>query len=143
MASPDLRDALTQAITNSETPWFNLIRADTWDSGEIYRRLRVARVLDTAAGEQRFGLVWSETITRLQGGWDGHDGLSVRDVRRRLYADLTGEDAGLRSLAAEVLGSMNEIGLLMAARDSGGNGAEEARNRLRTLNNEGGDDEEG
>lgn len=143
VASPDLRDALTQAITNSETPWFNLIRADTWDSGEIYRRLRVARVLDTAAGEQRFGLVWSETITRLQGGWDGHDGLSVRDVRRRLYADLTGEDAGLRSLAAEVLGSMNEIGLLMAARDSGGNGAEEARNRLRTLNNEGGDDEEG
>lgn len=141
VASADLRDALQQAITNSETPWFNLIRSDTWDSGEVYRRLRVARVLDTAEGDRRFGLIWSETITRLQGGWDGHLGLTVGDVRRRLYADLTGEDADLRALAVEALGSMNELGLLMAARDAGGNGAEEARDKLRHINREGASDE--
>lgn len=141
VASSDLRDAMTQAITNSETPWFNLIRTDTWESGEVYRRLRVARVLDTAEGDRRFGLVWSETITRLQGGWDGHLGMTIGEVRRRVYADLTGDDAAMRALAVEVLGSMNELGLLMAARDAGGNGAEEARNKLRAMS-EGGDEEE-
>jgi HEAT repeat protein len=131
---PDLRDALQQGLVHAETDWFNLIRTDTWDSGEVHRRLRVARILNDLPGEARFGLPWTETMTRLTGGYDGHNGLSSAEIRRRLYADLTGEDAAVRDLAADVLGSMNEMGLLMAARDAGGNGADEARAKLNEIN---------
>lgn len=130
----DLRDALQQGLVHAETDWFNLIRTDTWDSGEVHRRLRVARVLNDLPGEARFGLPWTETMTRLQGGYDGHNGLTTAEIRRRIYADLTGDDPAVRELAADVLGSMNEMGLLMAARDAGGNGADEARAKLNEIN---------
>lgn len=130
----DLRDSLQQGLVHAETDWFNLIRTDTWDSGEVHRRLRVARILNGLEGEARFGLPWTETMTRLTGGYDGHLGLSSNDIRRRLYADLTGTDPDVRVLAADALGAMNELGLLMAARDANGVGADEARAKLREIN---------
>lgn len=130
----DLRDALQQGLVHAETDWFNLIRTDTWDSGEVHRRLRVARILNGLEGDQRFGLPWTETMTRLQGGYGGHNGLRTAEIRRRLYADLTGDDAEVRVLAADVLGAMSEMGLLMAARDAGGPGADEARAKLMEIN---------
>jgi len=133
----DLRDALQQALVHAETDWFHLIRTDTWDSGEVHRRLRVARILNELEGDARFGLPWTETMTRLAGGFDGHLGLSPSQIRQRIYGDLTGEDAEVRQLAAEVLGAMNELGLLMAARDAGGNGADEARAKLMEINRAG------
>ena len=60
-------------------------------------------------------------------------GLSGVEIRQHLLAHLTGTDAEHRVLVAHVLGSMNELGLLMAARDAGGNGAEEARAVLMEL----------
>jgi bilin biosynthesis protein len=130
----DLRDSLQQGLVHAETDWFNLIRTDTWDSGEVHRRLRVARILNDLPGDARFGLPWTETMTRLAGGYDGHLGLSTTEVRRRIYADLTGSDPDVRDLAADVLGAMNELGLLMAARDANGPGADEAREKLREIN---------
>jgi len=133
-SDPDLKDALQQGLVHAETDWFNLIRTDTWDSGEVHRRLRVARILNGLEGEQRFGLPWTETMTRLQGGYGGHLGLRTAEIRSRLYADLTGDDADVRALAADVLGAMTEMGLLMAARDAGGAGATEARAKLMEIN---------
>ncbi len=133
-SDPDLRDALQQGLVHAETDWFNLIRTDTWDSGEVHRRLRVARILNGLEGDNRFGLPWTETMTRLQGGYGGHNGLRSAAIRTRLYGDLTGEDPEVRALAADVLGAMNEMGLLMAARDAGGPGADEARRKLMEIN---------
>jgi HEAT repeat protein len=133
-SDPDLKDALQQGLVHSETDWFNLIRTDTWDSGEVHRRLRVARILNALEGEERFGLPWTETMTRLQGGYGGHNGLRTAAIRNRLYADLTGDDPEVRALAADVLGAMSEMGLLMAARDAGGPGADEARAKLMEIN---------
>ena len=136
---PDLKDALQQGLVHAETDWFNLIRSDTWDSGEVHRRLRVARILNALEGEQRFGLPWTETMTRLQGGYGGHLGLRTAEIRNRLYADLTGDDPEVRALAADVLGAMSEMGLLMAARDAGGAGADEARAKLMEINRSSGE----
>jgi HEAT repeat protein len=136
----DLRDALQQSLVHAETDWFHLIRTDTWDSGEVHRRLRVARILNEIEGDARFGLPWTETMTRLAGGYDGYMGLSTAQIRQRIYADLTGDDPAVRELAADVLGAMNELGLLMAARDAGGAGADEARDKLREINRSGDSD---
>ncbi|HEY8431876.1 MAG TPA: hypothetical protein VIL20_26045, partial [Sandaracinaceae bacterium] len=86
-------------------------------------------------GDNRHGYVWNHMIERLRAGWDGHDGTTPRQIRDRLWNALRGEDAGRRALAARVLASMDERGLLMAARDQGGPGSEEARAELRRLNN--------
>lgn len=140
----DLRQILQDALMNTTNDWFNLITSDLWDSGQVMRRIRVARILN----EGGQGFAWVPLMSRLRSGWDGTHGLSGRDVRNRFYQMLTGDDADQRRLAASLLGSMQETGLLMAARDAGGSGAEEARSVLVELNRPqsessgGGDDEE-
>lgn len=126
----DLRDALQTDLMNETNDWFNLLTSDLWDSGQVMRRIRVAQILN----EGGQGFAWLPLIARLRGGWDGVHGLSARDVRNRLYQMLRSDQAGQRRLAAQLLGAMSETGLLMAARDAGGNGAEEARNQLMQIN---------
>lgn len=129
-ASEDLRLALQDDLMNESNDWFNLLTTELWDSGQVLRRIRVSHVLNDAG----YGFAWLPLLARLRSGWTGIHGLSARDVRNRFFQMLTGESAADRRLAAEILGGMAETGLLMAARDAGGNGAEEARAELRRIN---------
>ena len=80
--------------------------------------------------DNRQGYAWQTYTARLESGWQGVHGLSTTEIRARLLHELEGPDADRRVLVAHVLGQMHELGLLMAARDSGGVGAEEARAML-------------
>lgn len=137
----DLRMAIQEMLMNQTNDWFNLVTTGLWDSGQVYRRLRVAEILNHGEGDNRHGYAWTTFVARLQAGWGGHDGLSTNQIRRRLYADLTGSDASLRPLIVRVLAATGDLGLLMAARDSNGPGAEEARNTLMELNRPQSDEE--
>lgn len=126
----DLRQALQDDLMNETNDWFNLITTDLWESGQVMRRIRVARILN----EGGQGFAWLPLMARLRAGWDGVHGMSARDIRGRFFEMLRGESATDRRLAADLLGAMSESGLLMAARDGGGNGAEEARDVLMQMN---------
>ncbi len=130
----DLQQALLYSIRDDESNAFNLFTQSAFDSGEVWRRLSVAHILNEGEGDNRHGYVWTNTIERLRAGWDGHDGMTPRDIRQQLWNALRGDDAERRVLVAHVLAQMDERGLLMAARDQGGTGSEEARDELRRLN---------
>lgn len=126
----DLRDVLQSSLMNETNDWFNLITQPLWDSGEVARRLRVAQILK----DNDMSFAWMPLIARLRTGWDGPNGLSAREIRMRFAEQLRGDDAALRVQAAQLLGAMGETGLLMAARDEGGAGSDEARAVLREMN---------
>ncbi len=130
----ELRDTLSFALRDDQSNAFNLVTGRSFESGAIWRRLSVARILNEGEGENRHGYIWNQIIQRLQAGWDGHDGMSRRAIREQLWNGLRGDDAGRRELAAMVLAAMVERGLLMAARDQEGNGSEEARAMLFSMN---------
>lgn len=132
-ADDDLRQSVQDALMNAENDFFNLVTTELWESGEVYRRLRVAQILNDGDGDNRQGYAWQTYAARLESGWSGVHGLTAPEIRARLLADLTGPDASRRTIIAHVLGQMHELGLLMAARDGGGNGAEEARAMLSAL----------
>ena len=129
----DLRQSLQDALMNAENDFFNLVTTELWESGEVHRRMRVAQILNDGDGDNRQGYAWQTYSARLESGWSGVHGLTAPEIRARLLADLTGTDAARRTLVARVLGQMHELGLLMAARDGAGNGAEEARAMLQEL----------
>lgn len=127
----DLREVLRYAITNEENDNFNVVTKSAFESGQIYRRLRVARAMGEGdEDEKSYSYVWNQVISRLKAGWDGPNGVTPRYIRSKLYEALTGDDAARRELAAEVLTAMGERGLLLAARDSEGPGSQEAREQL-------------
>ncbi len=130
----DLRDVLQQLLMNQENDWFNLVTSDLWQRGAVYQRLRVAQILNQGDGDNRHGYAWSQLINRLKLGWGGVRGMSAGAIRQALFADLRGAEAGKRELAAQTLGAMSEVGLLMAARDATGPGSAEARAILLQIN---------
>lgn len=132
-ADDDLRQSVQDALMNAENDFFNLVTTELWDSGQVYRRLRVAQILNDGDGDNRQGYAWQTFSARLESGWSGVHGLTAPEIRARLLADLMGPDAERRTLIAHLFGQMHELGLLMAARDAGGNGAEEARAMLAQL----------
>lgn len=139
--SSELRMAVQEMLMNQTNDWFNLVTTDLWDSGQVYRRLRVAAILNEGEGDNRHGYAWTTFVARLQAGWSGFHGMSTNAIRRRLYADLTGADATNRELIVRLFAATGDLGLLMAARDAGGPGAEEARRMLMELNRPRTDDE--
>jgi hypothetical protein len=132
---PELQEVILFTIRDDESNAFNLVTGSAFESGELWRRLSVARILNEGEGDNRHGYIWNHLIQRLQAGWDGHDGMSPRDIRERLWNGLRGDDPARRSLVALTLAAMDERGLLMSARDQGGPGSAEAREQLRRLNN--------
>jgi hypothetical protein len=130
----ELQQVILFTMRDDETNSFNLVTRSAFESGQIWRRLSVAHILNEGEGTNRHGYVWTHVIDRLRAGWDGHDGMTPRQIRLQLWEALRGEDAARRVLVARVLATMDERGLLMAARDQGGPGSEEARAELRTLN---------
>ncbi|MBZ0121608.1 MAG: hypothetical protein K8H88_31720, partial [Sandaracinaceae bacterium] len=130
----ELRGIVQDSLLNQENDWFNLITGQMFESGQIFRRLRVAQILNEGEGDNRHGYAWQQVITRLRAGWDGHDGVTPREIRRRMWDALRGDDPERRRLVAAVFAAMDERGLLMAARDQSGPGSEEARDALRRMN---------
>lgn len=130
----ELRTNLQDLLMNRSNNWFDVVTGALWDSGEVYRRVHVARILDEGAGDNRQGYAWQAFIARLQSGWGGHDGLSANQIRQRFYADLTAPENADREVVARILAGTQNLGLLMAARDANGPGAEEARSILIELN---------
>lgn len=130
----DLRMTVQEALMNETNDWFNLVTTDLWESGQVWRRLEVAAVLNEGQGDNRHGYAWTGFIARLQAGYGGFHGLSTNDIRRRMFAEVTGADGTHRELAVRALAAMGEMGLLMSARDSAGPGAEDARRILMELN---------
>ena len=131
----ELQQVILFTIRDDESNAFNLVTRGAFESGEIWRRLNTAWVLNIGDGDNRHSYVWNHIVTRLAAGWDGHDGLTPRAIREELWNGLRGDEPERRLLIARVLGSMDERGLLMAARDQGGNGSDEAREQLRRMNN--------
>jgi HEAT repeat protein len=129
-----LNEAILFAVRDDETNAFNLITNAAFESGEIWRRLSVASILNEGDGDNRYGFVWNHLIGRLRAGWDGHDGLTPRQIREKLWEALRGEDPARRVLVTRVLSTMDERGLLMASRDQAGAGSNEARDELRRIN---------
>jgi HEAT repeat protein len=131
----ELQQVLMFTIRDDESNAFNLVTQDAFDSGQIWRRLQVAQILNEGEGDNRHGYLWNHVIERLRVGWDGHDGMTPRQIREELWNALRGDEPDRRELAADVLAAMDERGLLMSARDQGGPGSDEARERLREMNN--------
>lgn len=139
-ADDDLRQSLQTELMNAENDFFNLVTTELWDSGQVYRRLRVAEILNEGDGDNRQGYAWQTFAARLQSGWSGVHGLSANDIRQRMLTDINGDDPERRALIARALAAMNATGLLMAARDGGGAGAEDARQVLFEMNRPAQDD---
>ena len=130
----DLREVIEFAVANSESDELQLLTPALFENGEVFRRIRVAQALRDGKGDVHVGLPLLNFASRLRSGWPGAQGVTAAFVREKLYAALTGSDAGLRVAAANILGDMNERGLLIRARDSEGQGAQDARAKLRELN---------
>ncbi len=130
----ELQQVILYNIRDDAMNSFNLVTNGAFESGEVWRRLSVAHILNEGDGDNRHGYVWNHIIERLRAGWDGHDGQTPRQIREQIWNALRGDDADRRRLAALVLASMDERGLLMAARDQAGAGSQEAREQLRRMN---------
>ena len=127
----DAEEIVRMAVNSNEDDNFNLLTKPMFESGQIYRRIRVAEILREGTGEGAaaisYSYVWLQLTTRLRAGWDGPGGMSERAVRNTLNEQLASQDPARRALVANMMGAMNYRGLLLAARDAGG---KEARDVL-------------
>jgi hypothetical protein len=130
----ELREILQDFLMADDSDFFNLVTAQNFASGEIFRRLNVAETLRHGKGELTFSYPWTQTVARLKSGWSGPNGLTAREVRLKLYDTLRGQEPSKRKLAAEALGAMGERGLLIRSRDEAGPGQQEAREVLMRQN---------
>ncbi|MEM9071111.1 MAG: hypothetical protein AAGE52_21555, partial [Myxococcota bacterium] len=129
-ADRDLREILQDYVTNTENDWFNLITDEMFESGAIWTRLRAAQLLKEGNEETSYSYAWAKVIAVLRSGWQGVGGVSPQQIRDRLWEGLSGDSPLRRELAAEVLGDLPETGLLLRARDEGGEMGEVARGIL-------------
>jgi len=132
--SATLREILEERIQNRENDYFTMLTTNMLESGQIWRRLRVAEILAEGGDEERFTYAWSKIVGVLGTGWGGQAGASRRDVRAALWTGLHSGDETRVRLAARVLGDLSEMGLLLRARDEGGDVGEAAQVVLRGLN---------
>lgn len=132
--NPDSREVVDFALNSEDNDAFNVLLPEMFESGAIYRRMRVAQLLRDGNDNGHYSTPWQRLFERMNAGWSGPHGITAAVVREKLYAAMTGSDATIRRLAADILGDMGERGLLIRARDAGGVGASEAREKLRTLN---------
>lgn len=126
----DAEEILRMAVNSNEDDNFNLLTKSMFESGQVFRRLRVAEILKEGSGEISYSYIWLHLTTRLRAGWEGPGGMSEREARLVLNEQLASPDRERRRLVATALGSMNLRGLLLAARDAG---VKEAREALLAL----------
>lgn len=126
----EVREVLQDFLMAEDVDFFNLVTARHFESGQIFRRLKVADILRSSQGSLTFSFPWQQVIARLKAGWNGPGGLSAREIRAKLYEALRSQEPEKRRLAAEAFGAMGEKGLLLASRDEPGPGQQEAREVL-------------
>ena len=126
----DLREVLQMWVMNEENDWFNLLTEDMFENGAIWRRLKVADVLREGDGDNSYAYPWAKTVAVLRSGWEGVGGLRPQLVRDRLWAAMEGDDEERRMLVASAFHEIPETGLLLRARDEGGEMEEAARSVL-------------
>lgn len=126
----DLREVLQMWVMNEENDWFNLLTEDMFENGAIWRRLKVAEVLRKGDGDNSYAYPWAKTVAVLRSGWDGVGGLRPQAVRDKLWAAMEGDDEERRVLVAQAFHEIPETGLLLRARDEGGEMEEAARSVL-------------
>jgi len=120
----DAEEILRMSVNSNEDDNFNLLMASMFESGQLFRRMKVAHSLRTGNEKISYGFVWTHLANRMGSGWAGPGGISAREIRAFLMQTMKGNNAEHRALAAAMLSSMNMRGLLLAARDAG---VEEAR----------------
>ncbi|MDH5674530.1 MAG: HEAT repeat domain-containing protein [Myxococcales bacterium] len=123
----DASEILRMMVTSNEDDNFNLITKPMFESGQIFRRLRVAEILKEGKGDVTYSYAWQHLTTRLRSGWGGPGGMADREIRDIFFKELNGQNPERRRLMANTLASMNLRGLLLAARDAK---VEEARQML-------------
>ena len=123
----DLREVLQMWVMNEENDWFNLLTEDMFENGAVWRRLEVAEVLRAGDGENSYAYPFAKAVAVLRSGWDGVGGLRPQEVRNEMWDALAGDDAKKRTLAAAAFHEIPETGLLLRARDEGGEMEEAAR----------------
>lgn len=124
-------ETLEDAFLREEADWFAMIPAHK-DNAHTLRRLSTGRILRDGSGPHKFGFVWTYHVGRLKAGWAGPGGMDAAEVRQALVDALVGPNAELSLWAAEALDAMGERGILLAAREAGGKGAQAARRVLYT-----------
>lgn len=127
----EAREILEDAFLREEADWFAMIPFQK-DNAHTLRRLGIGRLLRDGSGPHKFGFVWTYHVGRLKAGWAGPGGMNARAVRQGLVDALVGPNPEISLWAAEALDAMGERGILLAARESGGKGAEAARRVLYT-----------
>ena len=126
----DAEEILRMEVNSNEHDNFNLLTKPMFDSGAVFRRLRVAAVLKKGSGDISYSYIWTHLTTRMRAGWDGPGGMTERDIRAAVYGKLQDKDTETRALISQTLAAMNLRGLLLAARDAG---VAEARQMLLDL----------
>ncbi len=129
-ADRDLQEILQGYVTNNENDWFNLLTEEMFESGAVWRRLRAGQILKEGTDDTSYSYAWTKAIAVLRSGWDGARGVTPQQVRDHLWEAMAGESAERRELAAEAFGDLPETGLLLRARDEGGEMGEVARRIL-------------
>ncbi len=126
----DTAEVLQMSVTNEENDWFNLVTASMFESGAIWRRANAARLLRQGIDDNTYSYAWQKVVQVLRSGWEGVGGITPGQVRDELWEAISGTDEANAATAAEILGEMPERGLLLRARDEGGQGGEIARSVL-------------
>ena len=74
----ELREILQDFLMADDVDFFNMITAQHFESGEIFRRLEVARTpARTAKARLTFSFPWQQVVARLKSGWNGPGGLAL------------------------------------------------------------------
>lgn len=126
----DLREVLQLWVMNEENDWFNLLTEDMFENDAIWRRLTVAQVLREGDGDNSYSYTWAKAVAVLRSGWEGVGGLRPQLVRDKLWSAMEEGDEDRQVLIAQVFHEIPETGLLLRARDEGGELEEAARSVL-------------
>jgi HEAT repeat protein len=124
----DAEEIMRTAVNSNENDNFNLLLEPMFQSGQVYRRMRVAQLLrdGNTLSTASYSYAYAQLGTRLVAGWEGPGGMLPRTIRAELYKELTTGNPERRHLVADMLVGMNMRGLLLAARDAGVKEAREA-----------------
>ena len=127
----DLREVLQQYVMNNENDWFNLITEQMWETEAVWRRIAAAHYLSEGDGRETYSYAWAKIVAVLNSGWDGTNGVAPGEIRAHLWTGIAEGNSERRMLAAKLFVDMPERGLLLRARDEGGDAGEAAREVMR------------
>lgn len=131
-ADRDLREILQGYVNNNENDWFNLLTVDMFESGAIWTRMAAAQRLAEGDEDNGYSYAWQKVLAILRTGWNGVGGMEPHEIRAKLWEAANGNDPVRRELAVTALADIPERGLLLRARDEGGEVGELARRAMQS-----------